>query len=438
MRIRFALLFPLTLPLFAAAQMNQYCIANRFAQTPLFDSSEIRKDSNIVFANTKNIFSNQMQALQLDVYYPDTTLDPLSQRPFILLIHGGAFLAGTRQEMAYECMEFARRGFVTATMDYRLGWNCPATDLIGVCIYCQGQNPNLVKSTYCAAQDARAALRYIHTNATNWQIDPNTIFIGGESAGSITAMHATFWDQSEANAFCPSCVASAGTLDTAGNNLPTAYTINGIVDHCGAVNKDSIVLDNSNIPVVSFHDDGDCTVPDGYGQVISCLCQPFWYAAGSQIIYNKITGAGGCAEINTVPNSINHCSYPQSVLVKRASCFLKHVMCGDCASAQITGVNSNVDCDSLPLQVQVVDLSGSISLFPNPAHNAVTVQYTSTSTNETSIQLYDVFGRTLRSIRPQQRNGKVEIDLNDLAPGIYQVVLINAGKYLYVQKLIVE
>lgn len=194
------------------------CYPGRFEQTPLFDSADIRKDSNIVYANSVNYFTGVMQNLKMDVYYADPSIDTMQGRPFILLIHGGAFLLGSRQDMAYQCMEYARRGFVVGTIDYRLGWNCSATDLLGVCVLCQAQNFNLKTATYCAAQDARAALRYIKANEASWGANTNWLFVGGESAGAITTYHATFWDQAEANSFCSWAVAAVGTLDTAGNS----------------------------------------------------------------------------------------------------------------------------------------------------------------------------------------------------------------------------
>src|SRR5436853_6282152 len=44
------------------------------------------------------------------------------KRPFILLIHGGSFRKGCRTQMTTDCIEFAKRGYIAATIDYRLGW----------------------------------------------------------------------------------------------------------------------------------------------------------------------------------------------------------------------------------------------------------------------------------------------------------------------------
>ena len=183
------------------SQTPTYCSTNRFSDVAVFDSSEIRVDSNLVYGIAKNYFTGVNDTLLMNVYYPDTVADTMNARPFILLIHGGAFLGGNMHDMDYQCIEFARRGFVTATISYRLGWNCAGTDFLSICLLCGNTGYNMVTATYQAAQDGRAAMRYIDANKSQYKIDHDNYFIGGTSAGSITAMHVTFWDQQEANSF---------------------------------------------------------------------------------------------------------------------------------------------------------------------------------------------------------------------------------------------
>src|SRR5215204_5165707 len=71
------------------------------------------------------------------------------------------------------CMEFARRGFVTATISYRLGWNCTGTDFLSICLLCGNLYPNIKTATYAAAQDGRTAMRFIDSNKSNYKIDSN-------------------------------------------------------------------------------------------------------------------------------------------------------------------------------------------------------------------------------------------------------------------------
>lgn len=422
--------------LMAQGQQANYCIANRFSENAFFDSSEIRIDSNVSFATVKNYFTNAVTTLKMDVFYPDKNLDSLSSRPFILLIHGGAFLAGNRTEMNYKCMELARRGFVTATMDYRLGWSCSGTDFLSICVACGSLNSKLQTATYCAVQDAKAAMRYINANATTYDIDTSKLFIGGESAGSITALHTTFWTQAEANVFIPTAVSQVGLLDTSGNQLPGNYTIKGVINFCGAVTKDSIVLNKGNIPVINFADEFDCVVPPGYGQVISCLCQVFYWEAGSAAIYGMLTRNGICSEYHQVPASLNHCSFPALQLVRNSSCFLKRVMCNSCQSSFSTQPNAAISCSQLSgIENHQPGNNPSFS-FSNPVQNELTVTFEDPIPIKKGMYLIitDLLGKIL--IRKDCKESILNIETGRLPAGSYLITL-NDGENRTTKKLVV-
>ncbi|MES2619321.1 MAG: alpha/beta hydrolase, partial [Bacteroidota bacterium] len=59
---------------------------------------------------------------KMDIYQP--TGDTLAMRPVIILAHGGSFIGGSKSTDATVnalCSNFAKRGYVTASIDYRLG-----------------------------------------------------------------------------------------------------------------------------------------------------------------------------------------------------------------------------------------------------------------------------------------------------------------------------
>jgi hypothetical protein len=423
MRQIFTFLFLLV---FSLLNAQNYCAPGRFTQTAFFDSSDIRKDSNIVFAVSKNYYSGAMEQLKMDVYYADASADTMQQRPFILLIHGGAFMAGSRFDMNYQCMEYARRGFVVGTIDYRMGWTCQAADLIGVCLFCQGLYANVKTATYEAAQDARAALRYINVNAANWNANPNCIFIGGESAGSITSYHAAFWDQAEANAFAPAAVNQVGTLDTAGNSLPSNWSIKGLIDNCGAITKDSALLNNGNIPVISFHDDADIVVPYAYGQVM-CSNSSFYWVAGSSPVHTLLVNNGICSELNTVPNSINHCSYPATMIVKRASCFMKRVLCGACVS----GTNNNIwaidSCDMVTGVTELGMREQRLTAVPNPSNAFCDLHFSEPSRTGGSVLLMNSMGQLVMEQQFPALTTSISLNTQNLPEGVYFAVIKGSG-----------
>ncbi len=336
--------------LFSNVSIAQHCLNNRYGEVALFDSSEITVMTQITYANATNYFNGQNINLTLDVYFPNTSVDPVQHRPVVMMLHGGAFMSGNSSEVANYCMEYARRGFVAVAPTYRLGWNCNN----GLCINCY--ESDLRKAIYCAVQDARAALRFVSSQNENWGIDPNWIFIGGVSAGSITSLLTATWNQAEADSWVPTGLSTEiGGLDESGNSLPSTYSLGGVINHCGAVMNVEHLSDNGDMPIISFHDSNDCVVPYGTANVLTCLCAGYLGVAGSSSIHSYSVSHGHCSELNTVPQLFpSHCSFPVPNLVKLSSCFMKRVMCGFCMSTQ------SFDPNAQPLCSQVVSTNNGI------------------------------------------------------------------------------
>jgi acetyl esterase/lipase len=118
--------------------------------------------------------------LELDMYRP--TGDTVTRRPAVVWVHGGSFCCGSRTsaEIVDEANYFARRGYVSASISYRLSdTGCTPGGDIGVC----------VTSIIQAREDAQTAVRFLRANAAQYGIDPTRIAIGGSSAGAITALN---------------------------------------------------------------------------------------------------------------------------------------------------------------------------------------------------------------------------------------------------------
>jgi acetyl esterase/lipase len=54
-----------------------------------------------------------------DLYIPKD-IDPKTETPLLLFIHGGSWTSGSRSDMAYACKYYCKKGCITATMDYSL------------------------------------------------------------------------------------------------------------------------------------------------------------------------------------------------------------------------------------------------------------------------------------------------------------------------------
>jgi pimeloyl-ACP methyl ester carboxylesterase len=202
-----------------------------------------------------SIAITDLQGLRFDLYQPAG--DTLRKRPLIMLLHGGAFIMGdkgtaTMRELAND---FARKGYVVASINYRIGFN-PAS------------RSSLERSAYRAVQDARAALRYLAFHAQTYRIDPDCIFLGGSSAGAITALNVAFMEEDERPESTRGNIwrlqKDLGGLDESTNNIQSAYTIRAVANLWGAVNDTNIIDSYEKLPVLSFHGDADKIVPPGY------------------------------------------------------------------------------------------------------------------------------------------------------------------------------
>lgn len=100
---------------------------------------------------------------RLDVYYPTGTKAPL---PTIVSIHGGGYVYGDKEIYRRYCMDLARRGFSVVNFNYRLApeWKFPTP-----------------------LEDTNSVMEWICRNAATYHLDPERIFLVGDSAGAQLA-----------------------------------------------------------------------------------------------------------------------------------------------------------------------------------------------------------------------------------------------------------
>lgn len=112
-------------------------------------------ETDIVYAKVGGV------DLMMDVYHPAVAAEN-GKSPAVVVIHGGAWMGGKRQDMAELCQAIAKKGMLAATVQYRLAprFKWPAM-----------------------WDDTQTAVRYLRANAEKFGIDPKRIGATGASAG---------------------------------------------------------------------------------------------------------------------------------------------------------------------------------------------------------------------------------------------------------------
>ena len=123
--------------------------------------------------------TNTRVTLELDMYTPKGDTD--THRAAIVWVHGGGFSGGdkTSPELVDEANQFAMKGYVNVSINYRLSPTSCVGTITSQCI----------EGIIEAMQDAQTAVRFLRSKATTYGIDPTRIAIGGSSAGAITALN---------------------------------------------------------------------------------------------------------------------------------------------------------------------------------------------------------------------------------------------------------
>ena len=266
----------------------------RYTNPTLFSATTIQ--SNVTFTNAPFIdgplhtveSSTTNGDIKMDIFTP--TGDSFALRPAIIFTHGGGFITGNKNhdDMMAFCDLLAKKGYVTATIDYRQGFNL----VLG------NTAMHSTRAVYRGFQDGRSAVRFLRANAATYGIDPSKVYFAGSSAGAFIALHAIYLDApSEKPAACNATTYTNVTIPffhTApdlgpfdiGNNLTFNGKPDAVVSLWGAIQSTNLITSDNTTPVLLVHGEADATVPFNTGS-------PFGYSAlpttdGSNPIKTKL------------------------------------------------------------------------------------------------------------------------------------------------------
>jgi acetyl esterase/lipase len=140
--------------------------------------TDVTKTADVVYGSAPNL-SGQTVTLYADVYRP--VGDTVTRRPAVVWVHGGSFCCGnkTSPEIVDEANTFARQGYVSVSISYRLEpGGCSASTPTQTCI-------DAIRN---ATADGQTAVEWLRANAATYGVDPDRIAIAGTSAGAIIAL----------------------------------------------------------------------------------------------------------------------------------------------------------------------------------------------------------------------------------------------------------
>ena len=218
--------------------------------------------ANKVFSEVEEttVVYSTVYNLRVDIFTPKG--DAETNRPLVILAHGGGFSAGNRNnpETRYWAQELAKRGYVTASISYRLALT--ALDML--------DSAKAISQVIKAVSDGRAAVRYFRQSAGNgnpFGIDPNRIIVGGTSAGAVLFAHQAYLrDTVEAEPHIRYFMNINGGLEGNSGNPGVSDEVLAYINLAGGIYSTGYIS-AGEAPLLSIHGDQDGTVPYGCDDV---------------------------------------------------------------------------------------------------------------------------------------------------------------------------
>lgn len=361
--------------------------------------------SNITYGN--NISYNGAAAdLKMDVYTPAGDLEEL--RPLVIFLHGGFFVTGdkTGTEVVPACQDLAKMGYVTASINYRLGVTAQL-DLA----------QPMAEAVLRSVQDVNAAIRFfrkdVAENGNSYRINPDQIFIAGVSAGGFAALHAAYMQDDEIVPFVDqSGNGLGGGVEGESGNPGYSSDFLGVISVAGAIG-DTTWIETGDKPACLAHGTGDTVVPFDSDMLVIGGVLDVSEVDGSNSIDQKLSALGieHCFEIyegqGHVPSDGSTAYYDTTLSI--ISNFLSHFVCAidlDCSYREIASTISETP------------QTHSLTAFPNPAGDRATLQLGVVSSG--TLEVFNSAGQLDQQI---QVRGELtpSLDLRHLSDGLLHI-----------------
>ena len=389
---------------------NAQCTGDRYTMQ-IFSSSDVASD--IVYGNNYT-YTGAAQDQKLDVYTP--TGDTETNRPLLILAHGGSFIGGSKTgtDVVPLAQHFAKMGYVVASINYRIGFE----DLFSGTLDSVFATETVVRSVH----DFRAAIRFFKKdfseNGNTYGIDTSLIFGGGVSAGAITAVHVGYLDElSELPTYIDTTKLGlgGGIEGNSGNPNYTSKGLVGIINIAGAI-RDTNWITSTSIPLLSLHGDQDGTVPFGTDII--------WLSGTWEIM--RVDGSASCHErANNI--GLDNCFFPHygqdhiphvgnAAYTDTTETLMRNFMSSYvCGQTMVCGYNGTTQTD-----VSVAEtLSSKTNVYPNPANDFFRID---SEVLIEEISIINLLGEIVSS-ESNVNSTTFEMQRNNIPSGVYLLAI---------------
>jgi para-nitrobenzyl esterase len=405
-------IFTLTFLLFTYQMLSAQDCGGRY-QTEIYSNVNV---TTVKFGEAVNNYAATptLQELEMDIYQADG--DTATNRPVVIFCFGGSFVGGSRNssELVSFATSLAKRGFVCASIDYRIA-SSPLTLL---------SEENMIKVVFGAVQDGKAAIRFFRKDfdeGNSLGINPDNIIIGGTSAGGILAINLAYVDtMSKLPTNWQAWANEIGGIEGNSGNPGYCSYPNGVFSFAGAVGDTSYINAN-DVPFYSCHATGDQTVRYDYGSPLQGFAPVSLYGSGD--IATRLTNL----DVYHVLDTYTGGDHPPLNTTQRMNDTRDHL--GEFLF-NIIDCNPNNEkksfqqgCESFynpndTTGIRTIQTMKDWFVYPNPTENLLNVVAENVIEE---VQVLDAYGRVLLTEKVDNQTHKHTIHLQELAKGIYFV-----------------
>ena len=444
-------------------------------------------ESDIVYS-VETDFAGKERQLLLDIRTPLGDSPPNCGRPLAVVVHGGAWLAGSKEDPNIKRMseDFAKRGYVTANINYRLGMfhtdknihcNVEGWDCFNVT-----DSAEWYRAYFRAVQDVNTAIRYLLINRKKYNINPNNVFLIGESAGAYTVIGTGYIDselevlteytQEQLDAPSPNsiyespCIQELGIAESIESmnlerpdlggykgsrylDTELEYDIKAVGAFYGGVFKNIFTnIDASKPALYMFHQPNDLIVPMNFNKILQgfASCARGFPLNCQDIISRLYTwGSGGVnAMLDSISDiSLNNIDYVFEKSNNNAPC-VEQVANPSRGGHQFDNywLRTNElseffatkieDCET-ETNIENNRISHKLKIYPNPIiNNSIATIYSKPGI----LKVFDVYGNQMLS---ENTDGyfKLSENLIKLTNGVY-FIKVSSSNYSQTGKIIVQ